>query len=80
MFDDATGYCISYGALLLVCTISNIITDFIILLMPIPLILKLQTSRQKKRLIVFTFGMGGRYSTLIFQSALSLFHIDFFDL
>ncbi|KAL7948446.1 hypothetical protein V8C42DRAFT_314482 [Trichoderma barbatum] len=53
------GYCVNYGALVLVAGICNIITDFIILAMPIPLVLKLNLSPQRKRMVIFTFAMGG---------------------
>ncbi|KAI1653501.1 hypothetical protein F4813DRAFT_255341 [Daldinia decipiens] len=55
------GTCINYGLLYVLLTrIVNIITDFIIILCaPIPLILRLHTSKQKKRLLIFTFAMGG---------------------
>ncbi|KAI0010871.1 hypothetical protein F4779DRAFT_575771 [Xylariaceae sp. FL0662B] len=57
--DIPGGFCINYGVMVLVAGICNIITDFVILLMPIPLVLKLQVSKQKKRIIIFTFALGG---------------------
>ena len=59
---DATlnGYCINYGELSLVVTICNVITDLIILAMPIPLVMKLNTSIEKKRVIIITFAAGCR--------------------
>ncbi|KAH6605229.1 integral membrane [Trichoderma cornu-damae] len=56
----AGGFCINYGALVLVAGILNIITDFVILAMPIPLVLKLNLSPQRKRMVILTFAMGGR--------------------
>ncbi|RFU74508.1 integral membrane [Trichoderma arundinaceum] len=56
----AGGFCVNYGALVLVAGICNIITDFVILAMPIPLVLKLNLSPQRKRMVIFTFAMGGR--------------------
>ncbi|KAI1490019.1 hypothetical protein F5X96DRAFT_679383 [Biscogniauxia mediterranea] len=53
------GYCINYGASTIVTIVCNILTDFVVLLMPIPLVSKLQVSRQKKRLIMLTFALGG---------------------
>ncbi|KAI0122359.1 hypothetical protein F4814DRAFT_408458 [Daldinia grandis] len=53
------GSCINYGLFVLLAGVFNVITDFIILFAPIPLVLKLQTSKQKKRLLIFTFAMGG---------------------
>ncbi|KAI2768087.1 hypothetical protein F4815DRAFT_68448 [Daldinia loculata] len=51
--------CINYGLFVLLTGVVNIITDFIILCAPIPLVLRLQTSKHKKRLLIFTFAMGG---------------------
>ncbi|OTB10487.1 hypothetical protein K445DRAFT_70117 [Daldinia sp. EC12] len=53
------GYCLNYGLYMLLTGIINIINDLIILLSPIPLVLPLQISKQKKMLLIFTFGMGG---------------------
>lgn len=55
----AGGTCVNYGALVLVAGICNIVTDFIVLAMPIPLVLKLNLSTQRKRMVIFTFAMGG---------------------
>ncbi|OTA80569.1 hypothetical protein M434DRAFT_37906 [Hypoxylon sp. CO27-5] len=52
-------FCINYGISLLVSGVINIATDFTILAIPIPMILGLQISRQKKWLLIFTFAMGG---------------------
>ncbi|RYP25741.1 hypothetical protein DL767_008294 [Monosporascus sp. MG133] len=52
------GFCINYGLLVLIAGVFNIVTDFTILGMPIPMILRLQISRQKKYLLIFTFAMG----------------------
>ncbi|KAI1258798.1 hypothetical protein F5Y18DRAFT_412152 [Xylariaceae sp. FL1019] len=53
------GYCLNYGLAVLIAGVVNIITDFTILLMPIPLILKLHVNKRKKRLLIFTFCLGG---------------------
>ncbi|CAG8952807.1 hypothetical protein HYFRA_00009052 [Hymenoscyphus fraxineus] len=52
------GFCINYGANVMAAGILNILTDFIILVMPIPLVLKLHTSTQKKLQIIFAFALG----------------------
>ncbi|KAI0455275.1 hypothetical protein F5B21DRAFT_503577 [Xylaria acuta] len=52
------GYCIHYGTLSLIVGILNVITDFVILALPIPLVLKLNTSAEKKRVIIITFAAG----------------------
>ncbi|KUI61327.1 hypothetical protein VP1G_08505 [Cytospora mali] len=59
--DSISGHCIKYGYLQFVATICNIITDFVILLMPIPLVRRLHTSKDNKRLLHFSFTMGGRH-------------------
>ncbi|KAI1334249.1 hypothetical protein F5Y15DRAFT_402454 [Xylariaceae sp. FL0016] len=56
--DSLDGYCIHYGKLSLVVGICNVITDFIIVAMPFPLVLKLNTSSEKKRIILITFAAG----------------------
>jgi hypothetical protein len=53
-------YCIRYGILAIVITAINIFTDFVILLLPVPLVRRLNTSKKKKRMIMFTFAMGSR--------------------
>ncbi|RYP41490.1 hypothetical protein DL767_000995 [Monosporascus sp. MG133] len=53
------GRCINYGLSVLISGIANIITDFVILCAPIPLVLRLQVTPQKKRLLIFTFALGG---------------------
>ena len=55
------GYCVNYGALVLATNICNIITDFAILILPVPYVLKLNLSAKKKKLVLITFVMGGRY-------------------
>ncbi|KAI0838463.1 hypothetical protein F5Y06DRAFT_287197 [Hypoxylon sp. FL0890] len=52
-------FCINYGISLLVSGVINIATDFTILALPIPMVLSLHMSKQKKRLLIFTFAMGG---------------------
>lgn len=60
------GHCISTdiieaaGIIGTTTTAIHILTDFIILIMPIPPVLKLQVSSQKKRLILMTFAIGSR--------------------
>lgn len=59
--DFVEGHCMEYGILQFVATICNIITDFIILFLPIRQVQRLNASREKKRWIYFSFAMGGRY-------------------
>ncbi|PSR79597.1 hypothetical protein BD289DRAFT_375278 [Coniella lustricola] len=55
----AKSYCIDYGTLVVVAGVHNIVLDFIILILPMPLVWRLSMSRQKKFMLVFTFAMGG---------------------
>lgn len=50
-----------YGILQFIATVCNIITDFIILFLPVRQVNKLHASKDKKRWIYFSFAMGGRY-------------------
>lgn len=52
--------CINYGTLVVAAGVHNILLDFIILALPIPLVWALNMSREKKRMLIFTFAMGGR--------------------
>ncbi|KAG6365194.1 hypothetical protein INS49_006802 [Diaporthe citri] len=53
------GKCINYGVEALVAYIINISTDITILLMPIPVVRKLQASKSKKRGLLAVFVAGG---------------------
>ncbi|KAI1215083.1 uncharacterized protein F4807DRAFT_466395 [Annulohypoxylon truncatum] len=53
------GSCLNYGLVVLVSGIINIITDFTILCMPIPLIWRLHATRQKKVELSIIFALGG---------------------
>lgn len=59
--DSVEGHCMEYGILQFIATVCNIITDFIILFLPIRQIRRLHASKEKKRWIYFSFAMGGRY-------------------
>ncbi|KAI8961538.1 hypothetical protein F5Y11DRAFT_325635 [Daldinia sp. FL1419] len=52
------GFCINYGLLVLIAGVINVITDFVILALPVPMILRLQVSKQKRTQLVFTFATG----------------------
>ncbi|KAI3331630.1 hypothetical protein HD806DRAFT_477917 [Xylariaceae sp. AK1471] len=52
------GHCINYGTSQLASGVINIITDILILVMPIPLIWKLNITKQKKRQVTLTFAIG----------------------
>lgn len=54
------GHCIEFGYVQLAATICTIITDFVILLIPIPAVRKLNMAKGKKMMLIFTFMIGGR--------------------
>ncbi|KAI1141050.1 hypothetical protein F5Y05DRAFT_423886 [Hypoxylon sp. FL0543] len=54
-----TSTCINYGVEALVAYIINITCDLAILSMPIPLIIKLNTSKPEKRRLIIVFAVGG---------------------
>ena len=51
--------CIDFGTVILVGGVINSVNSIFILLLPVPLVWQLQISAQKKRLIIFLFGLGG---------------------
>ncbi|OTB12729.1 hypothetical protein K445DRAFT_25441 [Daldinia sp. EC12] len=58
IIDQST--CINYGVEALVAYVMNITTDLTILSMPIPLVLRLNTSKSQKRRLIIVFAAGGR--------------------
>lgn len=52
------GSCIDYGKLTLAIGIANVIIDFILLGLPLPILWKLQMSTRRKILLFFTLGAG----------------------
>ncbi|KAI0849403.1 hypothetical protein F5Y00DRAFT_269388 [Daldinia vernicosa] len=71
----SVGYCLNYGLFMLLVGIINVIIDFILVFCPIPMVLRLHTSKQKKRLLIFTFCMGG--SACIVSIVRLAFSLDF---
>lgn len=65
------GSCINYGAVVIAGGALNIVTDFVILTAPIPLVMRLHTNSQKKWQILLTFAMGSRYVQLLTLLAFS---------
>ncbi|KAI1737053.1 hypothetical protein F4680DRAFT_430131 [Xylaria scruposa] len=53
------GNCINYGVEALVAYLINISTDLTILSLPIPIVLKLNTSKIQKRRLIISFAAGG---------------------
>jgi hypothetical protein len=54
------GYCINYGQLSLVVTVCNVVTDILIIALPIPLVLRLHATKHRKNVIILTFATGSR--------------------
>ncbi|KAJ3565028.1 hypothetical protein NPX13_g7646 [Xylaria arbuscula] len=57
--SSVKGTCINYGTEALAAYLINISTDILILSMPIPLVLKLHTSKAQKRRLIISFAAGG---------------------
>ena len=55
---ETPGYCINYHDGVLAFGGITVATDFLILVLPIPLVWRIQISRRKKWLITFTFMLG----------------------
>ena len=56
------GTCVDLATEYFVAGITNVLTDIIILVLPIPLVWQLQVSVQKRWLIYGTFMLGGWYA------------------
>lgn len=54
-----SGHCVNYGSSARVMGIVNIITDFVLLGLPMPLVWRIQTSITKKWQLTVTFMLGG---------------------
>lgn len=52
------GYCINYGQLSLVVTTCNVITDLMIIVLPVPLVLRLRVTNHRRNVILLTFAAG----------------------
>lgn len=51
--------CINYVAMIIACGVINIVTDFIMLGLPIPALWSLQVSSHRKWALTFMFCIGG---------------------
>lgn len=60
-----SGFCINYGTVTLVIGISNILIDFTLLGLPMPLLWGLKMSTRKKVLLTSMFAVGCRF---VFQT------------
>ena len=54
-----SGHCVNYGSSVRATGIINIITDFILLGLPMPLVWRIKTSTTKKWQLTITFVLGG---------------------
>ena len=68
-FWDPTiaGTCINFNIFFLVNSIIETILDFVILVLPVPMILGLQLSRHNKVVLSGIFLLGGLYVLLSFE-------------
>ncbi|KAI0839478.1 hypothetical protein F5Y06DRAFT_23125 [Hypoxylon sp. FL0890] len=53
------GHCIDIGALALVTSILNVLTDVAILVLPLPLVWKLKVTPRRRLGLIILFGLGG---------------------
>lgn len=58
-FKGTTGTCLDVGHFFFILAIINLITDVILLAIPVPEILKLQMSKDKKIAVCGILGLGG---------------------
>ncbi|KAJ0384229.1 hypothetical protein COL922a_008823 [Colletotrichum nupharicola] len=58
-FKGTTGTCLDVGHFFFILAITNLITDVILLAIPVPEILKLQMSKDKKIAVCGILGLGG---------------------
>lgn len=54
------GHCISYPKLSLTMTVCNVVTDLVIIALPIPLVLNLNAANKTKVIIILSFTAGCR--------------------
>ena len=55
---SVAGHCINYPAYALTLVITNVVTDLVILALPIPLVWRLHTTLKKKLMLIATFAIG----------------------
>lgn len=54
-----TATCIDYVRLIIACGVINIVTDFIMLALPLPVLWSLHVSEHRKWVLTFMFVIGG---------------------
>ena len=53
------GKCINFTAVVLAAGVINVVTDFTILILPMPVLWNLKVSKARKRMTMGTFMLGG---------------------
>lgn len=53
------GKCINFTAVVIAAGVINVVTDFMILFLPMPVLWNLKVSPARKRMIMSTFALGG---------------------
>ena len=56
---ELSGHCMNYGRSIQILGVMSIVIDFILLVLPIPLVWRIQISKTNKLLITVTFMLGG---------------------
>ncbi|KAF2261281.1 hypothetical protein CC78DRAFT_419158, partial [Lojkania enalia] len=71
--------CINYVAMIISCGAINIITDFIMLVLPIPILWKLQVSQHRKWVLMLMFLMGAFVCVISIVRLFYAQHVDTVD-
>ncbi|KAF4445620.1 hypothetical protein F53441_10684 [Fusarium austroafricanum] len=75
-FKGTKGSCIDVGRFFTVLAIVNLLTNVMVLLIPVPEVLKLQMSKQKKGAVFAILGLGG---LVCIASAVRVYYLDEFS-
>ncbi|KAI0887771.1 uncharacterized protein GGS22DRAFT_154240 [Annulohypoxylon maeteangense] len=59
--DSLPGHCLDTVALFVIGSVSDVVLDFLILVLPLPAIVRLQMPLSKKILVAIIFALGGLY-------------------
>ncbi|KAM0080834.1 hypothetical protein ACKRZS_007003 [Fusarium odoratissimum] len=75
-FKGTEGTCIDVGQFFVILAIINLFTNVIVLLIPVPEVLKLQMSREKKGAVFGVLALGG---LVCIASAVRVYYLDVFS-
>ncbi|EXK30585.1 hypothetical protein FOXG_16509 [Fusarium oxysporum f. sp. lycopersici 4287] len=75
-FKGTEGSCIDVGHFFVILAIINLFTNVIVLLIPVPEVLKLQMSREKKGAVFGILALGG---LVCIASAVRVYYLDVFS-